>query len=198
MLSRPWSQIATNHKLRREVFLNCRNLLLSQFCDGSKRNFSDRLHSNRGYSPKCRKHVHIKIGPFQEGFLGTSIISFITDMHTHQQIYQWNNTKMGRNATFHIHVKSEDGYFPKYPEHVIIVIGVNMPRQGLDHKLRQITNCDDCVAICDCRNLWRLKMQFFRLMSIVPEGILLRAEKMFTSTSDPIKKVSFVQWLWAL
>ena len=52
---------------------------------------------------------------------------------------------------------------------------------------RLITNCDDSVAICDCRNLWRFEIQLFRLMSIVPQGILLSAEKMFTSTSDPIK-----------
>ena len=60
---------------------------------------------------------------------------------------------MGRNATFHIHVKNEHGYSPKYTEHVFSVIGLNMIRQDLDHKLRQITNCDDSVAICDCRNL---------------------------------------------
>ena len=71
---------------------------LSQFvtvaiCDGSKHNFSDRFHGNRGYTPKCRKHIHNNIGPFQEGFLGTSIMSFITDKHTHKHIYQWNNTK---------------------------------------------------------------------------------------------------------
>ena len=65
--------------------------MVSQFvtvaiCDGSKHNFSDRFHSNRGYTPKCIKHVHIKIGPFQEGFLGTSIMGFIADIHTHKQI----------------------------------------------------------------------------------------------------------------
>ena len=64
---------------------------------------------------------------------------------------------MGKNTTFHIHAKSEPGYFPKYPEHVFSVIGINMPRPGLDHKLRQITNCDGwdslIVAIYDCRNL---------------------------------------------
>ena len=78
---------------------------LSQFvtlaiCDGSKHNFSDRFHSNRGYTLKCRKHVHINIGPFQEGFLGTSIMSFITDKHTHKHIYQWSNTKMGKKYNF--------------------------------------------------------------------------------------------------
>ena len=104
---------------------------LSQFvtvaiCDGSKHNFLERFHSNRGYTPKCRKHVHINIGPFQ-GFLGTSIMSFITDKHTQTHTYQWNNTKMGKNTTFHIHVKSEPGYSSKYTENVFSVIGINMP-----------------------------------------------------------------------
>ena len=73
-------------------------------------------------------------------------------MHTHQQIYQWNNTKMGKNTTFHIHVQSEPGYSPKYPEYVFGVIGLSLCRHGLDHILRQITNCDGrdswIVAIC--------------------------------------------------
>ena len=132
--------------------------VVSQFvtvaiCDGSKHNFSDRFHSNRGYTPQCRKHVHINIAPFQEGFLGTSIMSFITDKHTHKHIYQWNSTKMGKNTTFHIHVKSEPGYSPKYQEHVFSVIGLCLCGHGIDHKLRQITNCDGSVAICDYRNL---------------------------------------------
>ena len=135
-------------------------------CDGSKHNFSDRSHSNRGYTPKCIKHVHIKIGPFQEGFLGTSIMGFITNIHNHKQTYQWNNTKIGKNTTFHIHVKSEPGYSPKYPENAFSVIGLSLCRQGLDHKLRQIKNCDGkdswIVAICDCRNLWRFKTQLLR------------------------------------
>ena len=64
--------------------------MVSQFVtvaiyDGSKHNFSDRFHSNRGYTPKCIKHVHIKIGPFQEGFLGTSIMGFkLIYMHTNR------------------------------------------------------------------------------------------------------------------
>ena len=180
---------------------------LSQFvtvaiCDGSKHNCSDRFHSNRGCTPKCRKHVHIKMGPFQEGFLGTSIMSFITDKHTHKYIYQWNNTKMGKNTTFHIHVKTEPGYSPKYPEHVFSVIGLSLCRHGHDHKMRQITKCDGkdswIVAICDCRILWRFKMQLLRFMSVVQEGILLSAGNMYTSTSDTINKVSFANRLWAL
>ena len=135
-------------------------------CDGSKHNFSDRFHSNRGYTPKCRKHVHIKIGPFQEGFLGASIMSFITDKHTHQHIYYWNNTKMGKNTTFHINVKSEPECSPKYPKHVSSVIGLSLCRHGLGHKLRQITNCSGrdswIIAICDCRNLWWFKTQLLR------------------------------------
>ena len=172
------------------------------FCDGSKPNFSDRFHSSRAYTPKCRKHVHINIGPFQEGFLGASIMSFITNIHTHKHIYQWNNTKMGKNLIFHIHVKSEPGYSPKYPKHVFNVIGLSLCRHGHDHKMRQITKCDGTdsriVAMCDCRVLWRFKMQLLRFMSVVQEGILLSAGSMYTSTSDTVNKVSFVNGLWAL
>ena len=144
---------------------------LSQFvtvaiCDGWKHNFSDRFHSNRGYTPKWRKHVHINNAPFQEGFLCPSIMSFVTDKHTHEHIYQWNNTKICKNTMLHIHVKSEPRYSPKYPEHDVSVTGLSLCRHGLDHKLRQITNCDGrdywIVAICDCRNLWRLKTQLLR------------------------------------
>ena len=166
---------------------------LSQFvtvaiCEGSNHNFSDRFHYNRGYTPKCRKHVHINIGPFQDGFLGTSIMGFTTDNHTHKHIYQWNNTKMGKNAIVHIHVKIEPGYSPKYPEHVFSVIVTN-------HKLRR-------QGFLNCRNLWL--SQFVTVQNttsqidfIINEGILLRAENMFTSTSDPFKKVSCVHRLWA-
>ena len=70
-------------------------------------------------------------------------------MHTHKQINQWNNTKMSKNTTFHSNVKSEPGGSPKYPEYVFSGIGLSLCRQGFDHKLRQITNCDGSVAICD-------------------------------------------------
>ena len=167
MPPRPWSQKATNHKMRRQGFLNCRNLWLSHFVTVQNATSQIHVRSARGYTPKCRKHVHIKIGPFQEGLLGTSIMGFVTDIHTHKQIYQWNNTKMGKNTTFHIHVKSELGYSPKYTEHVFSVIGLSLCRHGLDHKLQQITNCDDrdswIVAICDCCNLWRFKTQLLSL-----------------------------------
>ena len=145
--------------------------VVSQFltvaiCDSSKHNFSDWFHSNRGYTPNCRKHVHINIGPFQEGFLGTWIMGFLTDIHTHKQIYQWNNTKMDENTTFHIPVKSEPGYSTKYSEHVFSVIALSLCRDSFDHKLRQITNCDGwdswIVANCDCRNLWWFKTQLLR------------------------------------
>ena len=109
---------------------------------------------------------------------------------------------MGKNETFGSHVKSEHGYSPKYPEHVFSVIGLSLCRHGHDHKMRQITKCDgkdSCiVAICDCRILWRFKMQIIRLMSVVQEGILLSAGNMYTSTSDTINKVSFANRLWAL
>ena len=53
-----------------------------------------------------------------------------------------NNTEMGQNTTSQIPVQSEHGYSPKYAEHIFNVIGLNLPRHALDHKLRQITNCD--------------------------------------------------------
>ena len=90
---------------------------------------------------------------------------------------------MGKNETFHIHVKSEHGYSPKYPEHVFSVIGLSLCRHGHDHKMRQITKCDGkdswIVAICDCRILWRFKMQLLRFMSVVQEGILLSTGNMY-------------------
>ena len=157
------------------------------------------VNSTRGYTSKCRKHVQINIGPYQEGFLGTSVMGFITDIHAHKQIYQWNNTKMGKNATFQIHVKRKPGYSPKYPEHVFSVIGLSLCRHGFDHKLRQITNCDGrdswFVAICDCRNLWRFKT-LLRLISIVSDVILLSTENTFIYTSDNCKKVSLLHRLW--
>ena len=106
---------------------------------------------------------------------------------------------MGTNETFHIHVKSEYGSSHKYPEHVFSVIELNLCRHGHDHKLRQIKKCDGkdswIVAICDFRILWRFKMQLLRFMSVVQEGILLSTGNMYTSTSDTINKVSFVNRL---
>ena len=109
---------------------------------------------------------------------------------------------MGKNETFRFHVKSEPGYSPKYPEHVFSVIGLRLCRHGHDHKMRQITKCDGkdswIVAICDCRILWRFKMQLLRFMSVVKEGILISAGNMYTSKSDTINNVSFINRLWDL
>ena len=113
-----------------------------------------------------------------------------------------SNTVMGQNSTSQIPVKSQHGYSPKYAEHIFNVIGLNLPRHSLGHKLRQITNCDGkdswYVAICDCRSLQRFKTQLLKLMSIVPEGILLSTQNTFTNTSDNFKKVSWLHRLWTL
>ena len=83
-------------------------------------------------------------------------------------IHMANNTEMGQNSISQIPVKSEPGYSPKYPEHVFSVIGLSLWRHGHDHKMRQITKCDGkdswIVAICDCRILWRFKMQLIIFM----------------------------------
>ena len=80
-------------------------------------------------------------------------------MHTHKQINQCNSTKMGKNTTFHIHVRSEPVHSPKYSEHVFSVNGLS-----LCSVCALITNCDKSqiatagipelsqfvtVAICD-------------------------------------------------
>ena len=188
--------------MQRQGFLNCRNLWLSHFVTVQNATFQIIVRGARGYTPQCRKHVHIDVGHYQQGFLCKSIMGFITDIHTHNQILQWNNAEMGKNETFHIHVKSEHGCSPKYPEHVFSVIGLSLCRHGHDHKIRQITKCDGkdswIVAICDCRILWRFKIQLLRFMSVLQEGILLSAGHMYKSTSDTINKVSFVNRLWAL
>ena len=84
-------------------------------------------------------------------------------------IHKANNTEMGQNSISQIPVKSDHGYSPKYAEHIFNVIWLSLCRHGLDHKLRQITNCDGryswIVAICDCRNLWRFKTQLLRFHS---------------------------------
>ena len=61
---------------------------------------------------------------------------------------------MGKNETFHIYVKSEPGYSPKYPAHVIVLLDSVCAVRDL------ITNCNKSqiatvvsqfvtVAICD-------------------------------------------------
>ena len=80
--ARYWSHVATNHKLRRQGFLICRNLWLSQFVTVQNTTSQIDVNSARGYSPNYRKHVHIDIGPFQESFLGTSFMGIITDGYT--------------------------------------------------------------------------------------------------------------------
>ena len=105
---RPWSQIAKNRKLRRQGFLFWRNLWLSLFVTVQNTTSQIDIQITWGYTPKYRKHVHVHIGQFQEGFLATSSMDIITDIHTHKHIYHWKKHQHGRkNATFHIHVKSE-------------------------------------------------------------------------------------------
>ena len=180
---------------------------LSQFvtvaiCECSKHNFSDRFHSNRGYTPKCRKHVHIKIGPFQEGFLGTSIMGFITVIHTHKHIYQSNNTKMSKKCNFSYWCQKWTWVLSQVPRTRFqcyltqFVPSRPWSQIATNHKLRR-------QGFLNCRNLWL--SQFVSVQNttsqidfIVTEGILLSAENMFTSTSDPFNKVSWVHRFWAL
>ena len=84
--SRPWSQNVTNHKMRRQGFLNCRNLWLSHFVTVQNTASQILVRSARGYTPQGRKHVHINVGHYQKSFLYKLIIGFIAYIHTHKQI----------------------------------------------------------------------------------------------------------------
>ena len=54
--------------------------------DGSNTTSQIDFNSTRGYTPNYRKHVHIEIGPFQWGLLGTSFMALwlTTDIHTNR------------------------------------------------------------------------------------------------------------------
>ena len=112
MPSRPWSQNATNHKMRRQGFLNCRNLWLSHFV--MVQNATSHIHvcSSKGYTLQCRKHVHIDIGHYQEGFLCTLIMGFITDIHTHNRYNNEITPKWAKMQLLIIMSKVKMGTFP--------------------------------------------------------------------------------------
>ena len=187
--------------MRLQGFLNCRNLWLSHFVTVQNATSQIDFIVTEGVLLSAKNMFTSKSDPFNK-VSWVHRLWALTGRHTHKHIYQWNNTKIGKNTTFHIHVKSEPGFSPKYPEHVFSVNGLILWRHGHDHKMQQITKCDVkdswIVAVCDCRILWRFKMQLLRFMSVVQEGILLSAGNMYTSTSDTINKVSFVNRLWAL
>ena len=62
-----------NHNLLRWSFRICRNLWLSQFAVVQSTTSQIDVKRALGYTPKYLKDVHIYIGHFPEGFIGTSI-----------------------------------------------------------------------------------------------------------------------------
>ena len=56
------------------------------FCDGSKCNFSDRFHSNRGYTSKCRIMFTSKLDPFKK-FSWVHRLWALQLIYTHTNIY---------------------------------------------------------------------------------------------------------------
>ena len=110
--------------MRRQGFLKCRNLWLLHFVTVQNTTAQIDFIVTEGVLLSTENMYTSKSDPINKVVLGTSIMNFITDKHTHKHKYQWNNTKIGENTTFHIHVKSEPGFSPKYPEHVFSVIGL--------------------------------------------------------------------------
>ena len=79
--------------------------------------------------------VQIDIGHYQQGLLCKSIMGLITDIHTHRQIYQGNNAKMGNTGTFPIHVKREHGFSSTQNTFSVLLVSVCAV-------MALITNCD--------------------------------------------------------
>ena len=129
--------------------------------------------------------------PYQEVFLCTSIMGFITDIHTKRCTSEI--TPESANMKLFIFMsKVNMGTLPSTHNTFSVLL------ESICHVTALITNCDKSQIATIVSQFVTVQIQRFRMMSIVPEGILLSVENMFTSTSDPIKKVSFVHRLWAL
>ena len=150
MPSRPWSQNATNHKMRRQGFLNCRNLWLSQFASVQNTTFQIDVNCARRYTPKCGKDVHINIGPYQEGFLCTSIMGFTSDIHKNKCTSEI--TPESANMKLFIFMsKVNMGTLPSTHNTFSVLL------ESICHVTALITNCDKSQIATIVRNLWRFK-----------------------------------------
>ena len=128
---------------------------MSQFVTVHNTTFQNDVNYAIRYTPKCRKDVHINIGPYQEGFLCTSILGFIIDIHT-KRCTSEITPESANMKLFKFMSKVNMGTLPSTHNTFSALL------ESICHvtaliKLRQITNCDDSVAICDCRNFWRFK-----------------------------------------
>ena len=155
------------------------------------------VNSTRGYTPKCRQHVHMDIGSFQEGFLGTSITDIITDIHANR--YSILKTpKWAKMQLFLFMSKVNLDTLPSTQNTFSVLLDSVCAVTAL------ITNCDKSqivtagipevsqfvtVAICGGS-----KHNFSDIFHS-NRGYTPSAENMFTSTSDPFKKVSWVHRL---
>ena len=125
--------------------------VVSQFvtvaiCDGSNTTFQIDVNCARRYTPKCRKDVHINIGPYQEGFPCTSIMGFITDINTNRCTSEI--TPESANMKLFIFMsKVNMGTLPSTHNTFSVLL------KSVCHVTALLTNCDTTAAIYDCRNL---------------------------------------------
>ena len=107
----------------------------------------------RPRSPKCRKNVHINIGPYQVGFLCTSIMAFISDIHKNRCTSEIT-TESANMKLFIFMSKVNMGTLPSTPNTFSMLLDSVCAVMAL------ITNCDRSqiativsqfvtVAICD-------------------------------------------------
>ena len=92
------------------------------------------INSIRGYTPKYRKHVHIHIGQFQEGFLATLFMDFITDIHTNRYTSEIT-PKWAKMQLFIIMSKVNLGTLPSTQNTFSVLL------ESICHITALITNC---------------------------------------------------------
>ena len=195
-MAQSWSQIATNHENATVGIPDLSKLWLSQIVTVQNWTYQIDVNSARWCIPKYRKQVHIDSRPFQECFLGTSFMVIITDIHTKR--FTSEITPESANIKLFIFMsKMNMGTLPSIRNRFSVLL------ESICHVAALITNCNKSqiativsqfvtVAICDGS-----KYNFSDWHQSCHQ-VLLSAEKMFTSTSDLIKKVSFEHRLWAL
>ena len=150
------------------------------------------INSTRGYTPKYRKHVYILIGQFQAGFFYASFMDLITYIHRNR--YTIKKTPNLAIMQFFIFMSKVNlGTLPSTQNTFSVLLDSVCAVTAL------ITNCDKSqiatAGIPELSQFVTVQNTTSQIDFIVTEGILLSAENMFTSKSDPFKKVSWVHRL---
>ena len=158
----------------------CCNLRLSQFVTVQNTTSQIDINSTRGSTPKYNNHVHIHIGQFQEGFLATSFMDLITDIHRNRYTIE-KTPKWAKIQLLTFMSKVNLGTLPSTMNTFSVLL------ESICHVTALITNCDKSQIATAGNSV----MSQFATVAIcygskhisdftVPEGILLSIENTFT------------------